>query len=284
MGGDFFFKWRLIEVWNQPEGVAHHSRARNIFSWKAMTSITPSTELGRYVEEILSRGFNGLVLYGPQDIALIDERPNEHRIFSRFLTDRGIGLFIRRSWSEGEGTREESGQSVYGQTRWSQKLCPYSSETRAYWTHRIKQDFKIIPDLAGYRLEGSEILPFGGAPWMCNCEQCGSSTPRERVRDAIQLVAKLIEPFGGTIVWMNCEDDPWGQRYETHYLCDMTSEIPENSFVATKQNYWDFHPEWPRHPLYDLITKDSDGNSPYISLVCFHFFMLSPSDTLKDTV
>ena len=272
MAEDFFFKWRLIEAWHQPDGVALHSRARNIFSWEAMRSIGSSTELGRYVEEIRNRGFNGLVLYGPRFKAQIEERPDEHKIMSRFLTSHDISLFIRRDWSECEQRSPEVNQTgwgtwpeLYGQTRASNKLCPYANETRTYWADRIGRDYQIIPDLAGYRLEGSEFDPFGGAPWMCNCQQCNALTPRERTRDAVCLVARLLEPFGGTVIWMNCEDDPGGQRQETDHLRDMTGEIPGNAFIVTKQKYWDFHSRWPRHPLYDTIAKDTEGKSPYMS-------------------
>ena len=274
MTEDFAFKWRLLEAWHQPGGVALHSRARNIFTWHAFRSIGPSTELGHYIEEIRNRGFNGLVLYGPRFIAQVEDRPNEHRILSQFLASRDIGLFIRRNWSEPGGSSEwvaqtnrMTGAEGYGHTRVSTKLCPYADETRSYWADRIETDFEIIPDLAGYRLEGSEYDPLGGAPWMCNCRQCSARTPRERTRDAIRLIAELLEPHRGTVVWMNCEDDPWGQRQETHYLEAMTGEIPLNAFVATKQHYWDFHPRWPRHALYDTITKDADGHSPYMSSI-----------------
>ena len=32
-----------------------------------------------------------------------------------------------------------------------------------------------------------------------------------------------------------------------------------------KYRYWDFHPRWPRHQLYDVITKDAQGRCPYMS-------------------
>ena len=32
-----------------------------------------------------------------------------------------------------------------------------------------------------------------------------------------------------------------------------------------KYRYWDFHPRWPRHPLFYTLTKDKQGKCPYLS-------------------
>ena len=257
MSNEFAFKWRVIEPWHEPDGISSFSTAGNIFTWADMLDTQPTSALGRYVEQVRDWGFNGMVIRCNPET-----NPEAMRNFARHLKTRGIGLFIRRNWYELE--REYSWVLLGpGGLHISRKLCPYTEETRTYWADRIARDYEMMPELAGYRTTGTDFYFNPGGPWWCDCKTCAGKTARERVRDAIRLLAGLLDAHKGTFVWDTCQDDPWGQRLEKHYFRDMTDEIPENAIVLIKRNYWDFHSRWPRHPLYDVITKDAHGQSPY---------------------
>jgi hypothetical protein len=254
------FKWRVIEPWLEPDGPTHFAHAGNILTWADMLNPQPSSALCRYVAQVREWGFNGMSLMCDPE-----QNPEAVRNFASYLKQNGIGFIIRRDWNETERGRSYPLALSDARPRSSEKLCPYSKATRAYWQQRIEKDFKMIPDAVGYRMWGTEFYFCNGAPWMCDCAQCRTKTGRERTRDAIRLVAELLGKHGATLFWETCQDDPWGQRHETYYFRDMTGEIPENAFIVIKREYWDYHPRYPRHPLFDFITKDARGYSPYIT-------------------
>ena len=262
MAESFVFKWRVIEPWHEPDGVSLFSRAGNIFTWAGMLDLRPSTPLGRYVAQVRDWGFNGMALYADPE-----KNPEAMRAFATHLRGQGIGMIIRREWCETETGHSWPETQSEAFPRTSRKVCPYGEGVRAYWADRVAWDFEMIPDLAGYRMNGTEFYGINGAPWMCDCARCNATTPRERVRDAIGLIAGLLEARGATLFWETCQDDPWGQRHEGHYFTGLTGEIPENAFVLLKRFYWDYHPRWPRHPLFDSITRDAQGRSPYLTSI-----------------
>lgn len=258
------FKWRIIEPWHVPDGTSWFSHHGNIFTWADMHDTQASSSLGRYVTQLSNWGFNGIALNLDPD-----KKPEEVCNFASYLKRNGIGMFIRREWCEIEYGNSWPPMETEGdpELRSSPKLSPYNEEVRAYWTDRIARDYEMIPDLAGYRMNGTEFYFINGAPWMGEGPIDKTKTGRERTRDAICLVGSLLAEHGGTLIWETCQDDGWGQRQETYYFRDLTGEIPANAIVLIKRFYWDFHPRWPKHPLFDIITKDNEGHSPYMTSI-----------------
>ena len=290
MSDEFAFKWRVLEPWHEPDGLSLFSRAGNIFTWKDMLEHHPSSPLSRYIGQVRGWGFNAMALYADPE-----ENLEAMRSFAEYLKENGIGMIIRREWCETESGRSWPPPMSDGRPRSSRKVCPYSEEVKAYWKKRVARDFEKMPDLLGYRMNGTEFYWINGAPWMCDCPTCTGKTGRVRVRDAIRLVAKLLKEYGGTLFWEMCQDDPWGQRHEAQYFRDLTGEIPENAFALLKRYYWDFRPGYPPHPLYDTITRDAEGRSPYVTSIqepgeyrgvhSFPWYMVDEwSEALRDMV
>ena len=256
------FRFRIIEPWHEPDGLSFFSHCPNIFTLKDMRQTTPSSDLGRYVTQVRDWGFNYMAMYGTPE-----QDPDAWRNFSSHLRNNGIGMIIRREWYETERGHSWPSNRSDASPRKSKKLCPYSKATRDYWEQRIEGDFKMIPDLAGYRMAGTEFFFINGAPWMCDCTTCNTKTPRTRTRDAIRLVAELLKKYNAMLFWETCQDDPWGQRHEAQYFRDMTGDIPDNALVLMKLWYWDFHSHWPHHPLFDTIQTDAQGLAPYVTSI-----------------
>ncbi len=256
------FKYRIIEPWHEPDGLSYFSHCPNIFTLKDMRQTTPSSHLGRYVTQVRDWGFNYMAMYGTPE-----QDPDAWRNFSHHLRENGIGMIIRREWYETERGHSWPSDRSDASARKSRKLCPYNKATKEYWENRIEGDFEMIPDLAGYRMAGTEFFFINGTPWMCDCATCNTKTPRDRTRDAIRLIAGLLKKHNAMLFWETCQDDPWGQRHEAQYFSDMTGDIPDNSLVLMKLWYWDFHSRWPHHPLFDTIKKDSQGLSPYVTSI-----------------
>ena len=256
------FKWRIAEVWLEPDAKELFTHGGSMLTWETMLDTKPDSPLGRYVAQLREWGFNGVAMFGAPE-----SNPEATRSFSNFLKNHGIGLFIRREWNETEEGKSWPPTKTDARPRRSPQLSPYDDEVVAYWEERVRKDYEMIPDLAGYRMNGTEFYFINGAPWMGAGEVFKTKTGRECARDAIRLVAGILAKHGGTLFWESCQDDPSGQRQEFHYFRDMTGEIPENAFILIKRYYWDFHPRWPRHPLYDVISVDADGRSPYMTSI-----------------
>ena len=143
-------------------------------------------------------------------------------------------------------------------------LSPYNEDVRAYWAEKVKRDYEMVPDLTGYWMSGAEYYFWYGAPWMGDGPIDRTKTGKERTQEAICYIADLLAEHGGILIWNTQQDDPWGQRHEVNYYGGMTGKIPENAYIEPVYHYWDHHPEWPRHPIYETITKDKFGQAPYM--------------------
>jgi len=259
---DYHLKWRVIEPWCEPDGVNVHSPSKSFLSWEDMRNFTPGSKTVRFVEDCVEWGCNAISLYMNPEANI-----EAAAAFAGHLKRNGIGLIIRRDWPELEGKKSWPPQKSSILTRTSKQLCPYSRRTREYWERRIAKDYEKMPDLLGYRMNGTAYIYINGAPWMCDCAECRGRTERERTRDAIRLVSTILGKYGGVLFWETCQDDPNGQYEEAVYFDGMTGEIPENALIVMKDTYWDYHPGYPRHPLFDTISKDASGKSPYMTSI-----------------
>ena len=221
---NYQFKWRIIEPWNEPDGVNIHSPSRSFLTWEDMKKFTPGSRTVKFVQDCKKWGYNAMSLYmDPEDnIGAV-------RSFAEHLKKNGIGLLIRRDWTELEGKKSWPADASPVVLRTSTKLCPYSDTTKKYWGKRIAEDYKQMPDILGYRMNGTAYVFINGAPWMCDCKECKKHTERERTRDAISLVSSILAKYGGVLFWETCQDDPNGQYEESAYFDKRTGQIPENA-------------------------------------------------------
>ena len=257
-----YFNWRVIEPWCEPDGANFFSATKSFLTWADMKDPKPESKTAKFVADCRRWGYNAMALYLDPD-----DNPEACRAFATHLKKNGMGMIIRRVWNQLEGRKSWPMQVSQEGARTSQKFCPYSRRTEDYWRERIGKDFVQIPDLCGYRMSSGSYFYSNGAPWMCDCEECRGRTERERTRDAIRLVASLLAEHGGTLFWEICQDDPVGMHEEAVFFDGMTGEIHENAVVLIKTAYDDYHADYPRHPLFDSISKDEDGKSPYITSI-----------------
>ena len=258
MKENYAFKWRVIETWQSPHGITVFTHSGNLFNWEEMTDPSPSSPLGRYIDQVCDWGFNAMVVLGN-----LEHKPEAMRNFATYLKMKGIGMFIRREWCETVVEYVWPVFNAHGPPLPADKLCPYNDDVRAFWKKRIARDYELIPDLAGHRFSGGEFEYTYGAPWLGESPQSKSKNGHERTLEAINFIAGLLKSRGKTLFWETCQDDPWGQRHEVYYYNNLTGEVPENTYIFFKRNYWDFHSRWPLHPLFDTIAVDANGRSPY---------------------
>ena len=258
------FEWRVMELWNEPDGEILFSDAENFVKTKDMINTDSPSKLTEFVKYIKSLGFNGLSIVGDPDLF-----PEAAKRFSIYLKEKGIGLIIFRSWNEYDrGGKSWPGHvGGYRILNKSKKYCPFNPEVKEYWKNRFAKDFKMIPDLIGYHMIAAEYYTIVGAPWMCDCKKCQNVTKKDRARTGIKLIADLLKPYNATLFWSIDQNDPWGMSLEVELYSELTGLLPENVKILVKETYYDYQPENPRHPLFDKINTDEKGRSPYIT--CF---------------
>jgi hypothetical protein len=251
------FPWRVIELWHTPDNkVVFWTRHGNIVNWADMLHTQPTSPLGRYIAQLSQWGFNGMTLAWDTDP---DQNPEAMRNFTDYLKDHGLRFVLSRTWAEFRRASGEKVNILDGGPGYSEKLCPYQADVRAYWTKRIDRDFQMMPALGAIRISAFAR----NGPWMCNCSECQKRPPRQRTLDAIQFMGGLLAKHGSTLIWEACQDDPWLARIEAEHYSDLTGKVPANVLVLLKDHYWDFHPGWPPHPAFHTIRKDAQGKSPY---------------------
>ena len=262
MADDFAFKLRGMSLWLEPDGMVAFSAWGNAFTWKDMIDTQPDSAWGQWVEYISKLGFNALEI-----TTNADKHPQEMAAFSGYLKQNGIGMILRHNWNEIElGFSYPLITIERGKIhKRLSKFCPYSDKTRSWWKKRIEKDFSNMPGLTGYFMAGTETYSINGAPWMCDCSTCKTRTPRQRLIDGIKLVADLLKPYRGTLIYCDHQDDAESCRTETFYFRDLTGEIPDNSFLSIQRTYWDFHPGWPRHPLLETLKPDGISGASYMA-------------------
>ena len=247
------FKWRFCGLGLKAGGFDYWTDLKPHITKEDLENPEQSPVIKHRIEQLKEWGYNAMA-YGIPDKPMAD-----------FLKKNGFSLFVQRNWNEFEGTSSRHNPRM-DRSRKSRKLCPYSEDVKEYWRNRIAEDYEKFPGLDGYcPMRGTQGYMENGAPWMCDCEECQKRTPRERTRDAICLIAGLLAEHGGTLIWETTQDDPEGMRYEGNYFKNLTGEIPENAFIMIKPFYWDFHPRWPRPPVFFSTSKDDQGKSPYMT-------------------
>jgi len=252
-----------MEIWHEPDGKIAFCNCKNILTKKDMLNTSSESPLGKFIDQLQTWGYNGLNFRGNFRLY-----PDTIRAFAAYLKSKGIGLILGRNWHELESRHSWPSERRDKLEPWeSKKVCPYSKATKTHWKRCFYEDYQLIPDIAGYCVNATEFYFNNGAPWQCPCDECKKHTSRERCRDAIRLMADLLSMYDATLFWETCQDDPGGQKIEAEYWDKLTGEIPENAFILIKDYYWDYHPAWPRHPLFDTITKDKNGLSPYMTSI-----------------
>ena len=102
-----------------------------------MQNIEPSSTLGHYITKLHNWGYNGIAMHiNPEKNA---EAANN---FARYLKSNGIGIIMKRNWSELENAAGRN-PNEDPTTRTSEELCPYSEATYAYWEKRINNDYLV---------------------------------------------------------------------------------------------------------------------------------------------
>ena len=186
------FKYRNIELWSGPDGGTSFSKGGSVLKTKEMIEMNPDSTLGKFVEQCKEWGFNHMTIRGNPE-----HKTEAWHNFARYLKTNGIGMIVRRSWSDLDPVPLLHGGDTL--SRVSKKFCPYSEETKAYWEKRIKKDFDMMPDLAGYRMNGTEFYINNGAPWMCDCDECKKQTSREKTIKAITLIADILSSYNAVL-------------------------------------------------------------------------------------
>lgn len=254
-------KWRVLDLWHEPGGDIQLSNEKNFLTIEDMINTDSHSKVTELVQYAKSLGFNAIYSLGNPD-----NYPEAAKKFSLYLKKNGMGYIIWRTWNEYfRGMAWLPDVGGYREKIITRKNCPFNPKLKTYWQERAGKDFKMMPGLVGYRMVASQYYCVQGAPWLCNCKKCQSMSEQDRLIAGMELLGNLLMPYNGTIFWETVLDDPWDQKMENELFANLTEKIPDNVFAVVKETIWDYNVDWPRPPMFDTITKDAEGHSPYIT-------------------
>ena len=279
-------KWKVLEIWHEPDNLSWETGKPSLLQTEDMLNLSPSSRLGQFIEFITAHDYSALVVWGDPEYA-----PEAYASLNKYLSDRGIGMILRRLWNEvlrGLDWRPDPSDGIYHFLAPIPKgidwpppitpgiapdtltsLCPYAPETRDYWEFRTARDAAMLPGLTGYCFQGLETQypPTHGGPWHCGCSTCATKSRQQRMIDGLNLLGDILSQHNMTLFWEILQDDVIGQRLEVELFSDLNGKVRSNVMIIIKEIYFDCHIGWPEHPLYDRIEKGADGHSPYITSV-----------------
>jgi len=275
-------KWRVVELWHAADKPAWSSKEPSMLQTNQWRNLSEKYAFGRFIKFMASQGYNGINIWGEPDC-----KPKEFAALNKYLIKNGIRLFLRREYNElmrGVGWNPHPTDGLIGlcqvskSVTWpsarpwsktllkSKKLCPYGPDIKEYWSERAARDAKLMPGLGGYRMCCTEHWAHYGGPWMCDCPTCESKSRRQRTLDGANVIGDILAKYDMTLFFEPLQDNPAGVSLEVELEKDLTTDdLRPNVLHIVKDRYWDHHPTWPEHPLQDIITKDKDGKSPFVT-------------------
>ncbi len=124
---------------------------------------------------------------------------------------------------------------------------PLDSKVQDWWNNKVKEIYQRIPDFGGFLVKANSE----GQP--------GPQNYGRTHKDGANMLAKALQPFGGTVIWRafvydnNVPEDRAKQAYSEFKPLDGT--FLENVFVQVKNGPIDFQPREPFHPLFGAMPQ-----------------------------
>lgn len=124
---------------------------------------------------------------------------------------------------------------------------PLNNEVRKWWTEKVKEIYKYVPDFGGFLVKANSE----GQP--------GPQNYNRNHADGANMLAEALEPFGGVVMWRafvydnNVPVDRARQAYQEFKPLDGT--FKKNVMVQVKNGPIDFQPREPFHPLFGAMPQ-----------------------------
>ncbi len=124
---------------------------------------------------------------------------------------------------------------------------PLAPEVKAWWTAKVAEIYKVIPDFGGFLVKANSE----GQP--------GPQDYKRTHADGANMLAEALERYGGIVMWRafvyaeNPKEDRHTQAYKEFQPLDGT--FRPNVLIQVKNGPIDFQPREPFSPLFGAMPK-----------------------------
>jgi alpha-glucuronidase len=124
---------------------------------------------------------------------------------------------------------------------------PLDPEVRQWWSEKIREIYKYIPDFGGFTVKANSE----GQP--------GPQNYRRTHADGANMLAETLRLYGGVVMWRAFVYDNDVPVDRTKQACDefkpLDGKFQSNVMVQVKNGPLDFQPREPFHPLFGAMPN-----------------------------
>lgn len=235
------YQRRILDHWDNLDGSIERGYAGLSIFWKKDNEQQAITEADRELWRAYARanaaiGINGAVLNNVNaspkilDAAIL----RKVQVIAGVLRSYGVKTYLSVNFS--------SPVSLGG----LKTADPLAPEVVQWWKNKIKEIYTLVPDFGGFLVKA-------------NSE--GQPGPQDFGRthaDGANMLAGLLKPFGGMVMWRafvyNPNEKDRAKQAYTEFM-PLDGRFDDNVIVQVKNGPIDFQPREPFNPLFGAMKK-----------------------------
>ena len=228
---------RILNHWDNLDGSVERGYAgASLWDWHKLPGYA-APRYTDYARANASLGINGTVLtnVNANATALTAEYLRKAAALADVFRPYGIRVYL---------TARFSAPIEIGGLKTADPLAP---EVRAWWTEKVDEIYKVIPDFGGFLVKANSE----GQPGPQDYERTHA--------DGANMLAAALEAHGGLVMWRafvyseSVKEDRHKQAYTEFQPLD--GSFRPNVLVQVKNGAIDFQPREPFHPLFGAMPK-----------------------------
>jgi alpha-glucuronidase len=228
---------RILNHWDNLDGTVERGYAGgSLWDWHKLPDYK-SPRYTDYARANASIGINGTVLtnVNANATSLTAEYLRKAAALADVFRPYGIRVYL---------TARFSAPIEIGGLKTADPLAP---EVQAWWTAKVAEIYKVIPDFGGFLVKANSE----GQP--------GPQDYKRTHADGANMLAEALERYGGVVMWRafvyaeNPKEDRHTQAFKEFQPLDGT--FRPNVLVQVKNGPIDFQPREPFSPLFGAMPK-----------------------------
>lgn len=230
------FKIRILNHWDNLDGSVERGYAgHSIWRWDELPAQV-SHKYKAYARANASIGINGTVLNNvnanPQ--FLTTHNLAKVKVIADELRPYGMQVFMSVNFASPQ---------IIGQLSTAH---PHNDSVRIWWAHKVKEIYELVPDFGGFLVKANSEGQPGPMDYGCSHS------------DGANLLAEVLEPHGGIVMWRAFVYEPKGddramEAYNEFKPLD--GAFHKNVIVQVKNGPIDFQPREPYSPLFGAMKQ-----------------------------